>query len=91
MEKRPHYVYILADKVKSIYVGVTDELVRRVTEHQSLLSNASLVYFEECKAADDALAREKQIRAWNRTRKVELIESLNPTWADLSDPALRSG
>ena len=91
MDKRPHYVYILADKVKSIYVGVTDELVRRVTEHQNLLSHASLVYFEECKAADDALAREKQIRAWNRTRKVELIESLNPTWADLSDPALRPG
>ena len=91
MNNRTHYVYILADKVRSIYIGVTDELVRRVTEHQDLLSNTSLVYFEECGANDDALAREKQIKAWNRTRKVALIESLNPTWADLSDPSLRPG
>ena len=91
MHKRPHYVYILANKVRSIYVGVTDELVRRVTEHQEKFSQTALVYFEECEAADEALAREREIKGWRRTKKVELIESLNPTWADLSDPALRSG
>jgi len=64
-----------------------DELVRGVTQHLKEHNLTSLVYFEECQKIDDALAREKQIKAWSRARKVELIESLNPSWDDLSAPA----
>lgn len=91
MNNRSYYVYIIANKLRSIYVGVTDELVRQVTEHQSRNEVAALVYFEECGPIDDAVAREKQIKGWRRAKKVELIESLNPAWDDLSDPSLRSG
>ena len=89
MNNRPYYVYILANGLKAIYVGITDELVRGVTERLEQHNLTSLVYFEECEKIDEALAREKQIKAWPRSRKVELIESLNPAWDDLSAPALR--
>ena len=89
MSERPYYVYILANGLKSIYVGVTDELVRGVTQHLKQHNLESLVYFEECGKIDEALAREKQIKAWPRSRKIELIESLNPAWDDLAAPALR--
>ena len=89
MNDRPYYVYILANGLKAIYVGVTDELVRGVTERLKQHNLESLVYFEECGKIDEALAREKQIKAWSRARKVELIESLNPAWDDLAAPALR--
>ena len=90
MNNRSYYVYIIANKLRSIYVGVTDELVRKVTEYQDQHDLAALVYFEECGEADYAAAREKQIKAWRRAKQIELIESLNPTWADLSSPSFRS-
>ena len=90
MNNRSYYVYIIANKLRSIYVGVTDELVRKVTEYQDQHDLSALVYFEECGEADHAAAREKQIKAWRRAKQIELIESLNPTWADLSSPSLRS-
>ena len=89
MSFRPYYVYILANEIRSIYVGITDELVRGVTEHLNKDGLTSLVYFEECSEIDQAVAREKQINAWRRERKIELIESLNPGWADLSSPSPR--
>jgi len=91
MNNRSYYVYILADKLRSIYVGITDELVRGVTERLESQDLTALVYFEECPEMDVAVAREKQIKTWRRFKQVELIESLNPTWADLSSPSLRSG
>jgi putative endonuclease len=91
MNNRSYYVYILANKLRSIYVGITDELVRGVTERLKSQDLTALVYFEECPEMDVAVAREKQIKTWRRFKQVELIESLNPTWADLSSPSLRSG
>lgn len=95
----PPGVYILAGDFGTLYIGVTNELERRVAEHQGKLIEGftkkynvtKLVYFEECGEVVDALAREKQIKGWRRSKKIALIESLNPTWSDLSDPSLRSG
>ena len=88
MNNRSYYVYILANKLRAIYVGITDELVRGVTEHLKQHELDSLVYFEECPEIDVAVAREKQIKAWRHEKKIELIESLNPAWVDLSAPAM---
>ncbi len=91
MNNRSYYVYILTDKLRSLYVGITDELVRGVTEHLRQNELTSLVYFEECDEKDQAIARERQIRTWRRFKQVELIESLNPRWDDLSASSPRSG
>jgi len=87
MSERPYYVFILANAIRALYVGVTDELVRGVTEHLNTHTLTSLVYFEECGKIDDALARERQINGWPHAMKVALVESLNPEWEDLSAPA----
>ena len=99
MGKRSYYVYILANDFGSIYIGVTNDLERRMAEHRSKLIEGftkkynltRLVHVEECGEVVDAIAREKQIKGWRRSKKVALIESLNPAWDDLSDPSLRSG
>ena len=106
---RQFYVYILSSKSLTIYIGVTNNLERRVYEHrekffQSFTSRYHIdrfVYFEAMPDIRGAIEREKQIKGWLRSRKVALIESMNPTWADLSarftdkseqaDPSLRSG
>ena len=75
-----------------IYIGVTNNLDRRAYEHRNKLITGftekyhvnKLVYFEECGRAEDAIAREKQLKAGSRKKKVSLIESLNPNWDDLS-------
>ena len=89
---RTFYVYILASRSRVLYVGVTNNLARRVNEHRhgSLPSFTAryrvtrLVYFEEFADIRDAIAREKVIKGWVRTRKTRLIDSRNPTWEDLS-------
>jgi putative endonuclease len=99
MGTRSYYVYILTNHSGTLYVGVTNDLERRVLEHRSKLvagftkqfNVTSLVYFEECGEVDDALAREKQIKGWRRSKKIALIATLNPRWDDLGDPSLRSG
>ena len=88
-----YYVYILSNSYKNvIYTGVTNDLVRRVYEHKQHLDKSSftsrynvdhLVYFEETTDIDAAIAREKQIKGWNRKRKEKLIEAKNPNWDDL--------
>ena len=88
-----YYVYILSNSYKNvIYTGVTNDLVRRVYEHKQHLDKSSftsrynvdhLVYFEETTNIDAAIAREKQIKGWNRKRKEKLIETINPNWNDL--------
>jgi putative endonuclease len=87
-----YHVYIMASKSRTLYVGVTSDLVRRVYEHKNKIVEGftnryninRLVYFEETTDANAAIAREKQIKGWLRSRKIALIEEKNPTWDDLS-------
>ena len=90
---KTYYVYILANQFKDVfYVGVTNNLERRITEHQSGLIDGftkkyrvhKLVYFESCHDVKAAIAREKQLKNWNREKKRFLIERMNPEWKDLS-------
>lgn len=89
---RTFYVYILASRSRVLYVGVTNDLARRVNEHKqgsvpgftTRYRVTRLVYFEEFADIRDAIAREKEIKGWVRSRKVRLIGSRNPTWEDLS-------
>lgn len=86
------YVYILASRTKVIYIGVTNDLVRRVWEHQQKLvpgftaryNVTRLVYFESGESVVSAIEREKQLKGWLRAKKLKLIESMNPSWRDLS-------
>ena len=88
-----YYVYILTNAHRTVlYVGVTNDLVRRVYEHRNHMDRGSftaqynienLVYFEVTSDVEAAIEREKQIKGWNRKRKNKLIESKNPEWKDL--------
>ena len=88
-----YYVYILANRTNvTLYTGVTNDLERRLWEHRNHTDPRSftakyqvhkLVYFEETTDIDVALNREKQIKSWSRKRKNQLVEGMNPTWADL--------
>ena len=89
-----YYVYILTNvKRNVIYVGGTNDLERRVFEHSLGKGGAftsqykvnTLVYAEPYQQIEDAIAREKQIKGWRRSKKNALVETVNPTWADLSD------
>ncbi len=85
-------VYIMASKSRVIYIGMTNNLERRVYEHQHDLIEGffgqyrchRLVYYESYDRVQNAIAREKQLKRWNRAKKVFLIERVNPTWEDLS-------
>ena len=89
---RSYWVYIMASRSRVLYVGVTNDLVRRVNEHkQSLVPGFTqkyrvirLVYFEQFGDIGDAIAREKQIKGWVRARKLALVEGRNAAWADLA-------
>ncbi len=88
------YCYILTNKNKTVlYVGATNNLERRIQEHKHGVFPKSftkrynctiLVYYEEFDTPTDAFAREKQLKAGNRKRKIDLINSMNPNWTDLS-------
>ena len=87
-----YYVYIMTNRVRTLYVGVTNNLERRVYEHKHKLVNGFtktynitwLVHYEETSDVMAAIEREKQIKKWRRSKKVALIESTNPKWRDLS-------
>ena len=91
--ERTYYVYILSSSMRRLYVGVTNNLVRRIYEHKNKLVEGftsqynidRLVYYESTNDIHAALTRERQIKGWLRKKKIELILSLNPTWRDLSD------
>ena len=103
------YIYILASYRGTLYTGVTNDLTRRVYEHRHKLVGgftkrynvSKLVYYETTNNVESAIVREKQIKGWLRSKKVALIESLNPYWSDLAaewsenpaspDPSLCSG
>ena len=87
-----YYVYILASKERgTLYVGVTNDLLRRAYEHKEGLAEGftkrhgvkRLVYFETHDSIEAAIAREKHLKRWRRDWKVELIERDNPRWVDL--------
>ena len=86
------WVYILSSNTRTIYVGVTNDLERRVQEHKSKqvpgftarYNVSQLVYSEVFSDVHDAIAREKQIKSWSRARKNALIEEHNPRWNDLA-------
>ena len=89
---RTFWVYIMSSRSRVLYTGVTNDLGRRVNEHrQGLIAGFThryritrLVHFEAYADIRDAIAREKQIKGWLRSRKVKLIEEGNPTWDDLA-------
>jgi len=90
---KEYFVYIMANRSKTIYTGVTNDLERRVSEHkQGLIKGFTsrynikkLVYFESGFDIHEAISREKTIKGWLRKKKIALIESMNPLWKDLSD------
>jgi putative endonuclease len=92
MSKGPYYVYIMANKTRTIYTGMTNNLRNRVSQHQEKIIPGftkrynidRLVYYESYNNVRDAIAREKQIKGWLRAKKIALIESMNPSWKDLS-------
>ncbi|MCK5538863.1 MAG: GIY-YIG nuclease family protein [Bacteroidales bacterium] len=94
MKREYHfYVYIIASLNKTIYIGVTNNIKRRIHEHkEGLIEGFSkkydcnfLVYNEHYEQIEDAINREKQLKKWNRSKKVALIERNNPDWEDLSE------
>src|SRR5437870_5480545 len=87
------YVYIMCNSSRTLYVGVTNNLKRRVLEHRAGRGEAKftaryrirrLVYYEYLGPPIVAIAREKQIKRWDRAKSVALIASMNPAWNDLS-------
>ena len=89
---KSYYVYILASKINgTLYVGVTNDLIRRFHQHKGKLVPGftseyqadKLVYYEETNDIHSAIAREKQLKSWNRQWKIGLIETSNPDWNDL--------
>ncbi len=93
METRRYYVYILTNKVRTVlYTGVTNSLSRRIWQHKNKIMPGftsrynlnSLVYFEEFRNINNAIAREKQIKGWSRAKKIALVAQENPQWNDLS-------
>jgi putative endonuclease len=107
---RHFYVYVLANRSGVLYVGVTGNLLHRLHQHRShaiagfarRYNITRLVYYEETADVAAAIAREKQVKDWRRSKKVALIEAENPAWDDLAidwfeadqpiaDPSLRSG
>jgi putative endonuclease len=92
MRRHVYHVYILASASRVLYTGMTNDLQRRVFEHQAKrvpgftqkYNVTQLMYCEAFSGVRDAIAREKQIKAWTRAKRIALIEKLNPHWRDLS-------
>jgi Predicted endonuclease containing a URI domain len=92
MKQKYYYVYILSNKYNNVlYVGITNDLIRRVYEHKNKLIEGftqkynvdKLVYYELFGDPTNAITREKQLKGYSRKKKVELINSFNPEWEDL--------
>ena len=90
---RPGFVYIMTNRAGTLYIGVTNNLERRVMEQKAAsvpsftaqYRMTQLVYYEAADDIHDAIARQKQLKGWTRRRKVELVDQVNPHWFDLSD------
>jgi putative endonuclease len=97
---KSYYVYILASKRNgTLYIGVTNDLIRRPLEHKNdLIPGFSkkykthlLVYYEIFNDPESAISREKQLKRWKRLWKLKLVEQINPEWNDLFDEINSSG
>ena len=90
---KEYYVYIMTNKSRTLYIGVTNNLIRRVYEHKNKLIEGFtkkyniqfLVYYESGLDINSAITREKEIKGWIRKKKIALIDSVNPQWKDLSE------
>ena len=90
--RQSFFVYIMSNRSKTLYTGVTNDLLRRVWEHKQGVGSEfckhykldRLVYCERFQYVENAIAREKQIKGLLRIKKIELIFAQNPTWSDLS-------
>ena len=86
------YVYILSSRSRTLYIGVTNNLRERVLKHREKEPGTftarynidRLIYFERFQYVNNAIAREKELKDWNRGRKIALIESMNPAWEDFA-------
>jgi putative endonuclease len=88
---RIYYVYIMASWQRTIYVGMTNDLMRRVWQHRNKVNEGSfttrynctrLVLYEDYPDPLSAIGREKEIKGWRREKKVALIDAMNPMWRD---------
>ena len=87
------YVYIVASRSRTLYIGVTSNIHQRVWKHKTRMFDGftakynidRLVYYEQFSSMHTAIAREKQLKRWSRSKKLELIARMNPAWADLSE------
>ncbi len=92
MVSHNYWIYILSSPSGTLYIGVTNNLERRIYEHKQGLVKGftrkyhckKLVYYEAYSNINEAIQREKQIKGWKRYKKEDLIKSLNPSWLDLS-------
>jgi putative endonuclease len=92
MRDHEYFVYILSSRSRTIYIGVTNDLLSRVRQHREGKAHTftkkykihRLVYYERFKYINDAIAHEKYLKHFTREEKIALIESTNPTWADLA-------
>jgi putative endonuclease len=88
-----YFVYILSSNSKRLYIGITNNLERRLFEHRDKIIKGftsrynmdKLVYYEVFSNVEQAINRETQLKGWLRERKLELIESVNPEWRDLNE------
>ncbi len=91
-EQKIYFVYIMTNRSKTLYTGMTNNLIRRVREHKLGIGSQftskykvdRLVYFERFEDVHNAIEREKEIKNWHRIRKIALIVLVNPAWRDLS-------
>jgi len=90
--ERTYYIYMMASKFGTLYIGVTGHLETRVAQHKSQEGSGftskykctKLVYYEEFQYIDQAILREKQLKRWRRDKKEYLINQINPDWMDLA-------
>ena len=90
--QRRYFVYILSSVTKRLYIGITNDLERRVVQHKrrelegftSRYGIDQLVYHEETDDVYAAISREKQFKGWMRIRKIQLVQDMNPDWHDLA-------
>jgi len=91
-QERTYYAYIISSLSRTLYAGFTSGIEHRVWQHKNDIFEGfsktyrchRLVWYERFQLVDFAIAREKQVKRWPRAKKIELIERVNPAWADLS-------